>query len=230
LLEARPEKFATFPSQLQGEFVLSQRSVCLFLTVLLLVASAAMSQDFSAEMVHFKPANSTAVTNVNASGDRIRFEIAGVKQGTIVLLDLATQTSTMILPQNQTYIVSAPGKSRAALPLFKITDPDNACPNWEKAFNKPGSCSKVGEETLNRRSTVKYHGTSQSGETGDAWVDRKLHLVIKWDGEKTGVELQKIQEGPQSAALFKIPADYQKFDVEAAKQQQKKSRPATKTH
>ena len=202
----------------------------MFVTFLFLAASVAIAQDFSAEMAHFKPENSAAVTNVNVSGDRVRFEVAGAKQGTIVLLDLATQTSTMILPQNQTYIISPPGKGNAALPLFKIADPDNACPDWEKAFNKPGSCRKIGDETLNGRSTVKYHGTSNSGETGDAWVDRQLHLVIKWEGEKTGVELRKIQEGPQSAALFKIPADYEKFDVEAAKQQQKRPRPSAKTH
>jgi hypothetical protein len=208
---------------------LFQRSICLFVTVLLSVASVAVAEDFSAEMVHSKPAGTATVTNVNVSGDRVRFEVAPATQGTVVILDLATQTSTMILPQNKTYVISPPGKSHAALPLFKITDPENACPNWEKAFNRPGTCSKVGEETLNGRSTVKYHGTSQTGETGDAWVDRKLHLVIKWEGEKTGVELQKIQEGPQSAALFKIPADYEKFDLDAMKQQQKKSRPATKT-
>jgi hypothetical protein len=207
---------------------LSHRSVIRFAAILLSVASVATAEDFSAEMVHLKPAGTAAVTNVNVSGDRVRFEVAGAQQGTIVLLDLATHTSTMILPQNKSYVVSPPGKSNAALPLFKIADPDNACPSWEKAFNKPGTCSKVGEETLNGRSTVKYHGTSQNGETGDAWVDRKLHLVIKWEGEKTGVELQKIQEGPQSAALFKIPADYEKFDLDAMKQQQKKSRPASK--
>jgi hypothetical protein len=147
----------------------------------------------------------------------------------VVIFDLATQVSTMIVPSNQSYMVSTPGWTSPALPLFKISDPENACPDWEKALNKPGTCSKVGDEKLEGRDTVKYRGSSKNGETGYAWVDRKLHLVIKWDGEKRGTELRNIQEGPQSASLFEIPSNYQKVDAKAAdqaqRQKQKSARP-----
>ena len=82
---------------------------------------------------------------------------------------------------------------------------------------------------MNGRSTVKYTGTSNTGDTGTAWVDRKLRFVIKWEGEKGAAELQNIQEGPQAASLFEIPSDYEKMDIAAARAARKR-KPLPPTH
>ena len=189
----------------------------------------ALAQQFSADMVRLKPEGSLA-SKVFVSGDRMRFEVTGQPQArtSVVILDLKLDAGFMVLPENKSYTPLASGPQRAAIPFFHPADPDNACPAWEKAVTKSGSCTKIGSETVAGRDTVKYKGTAANGDTGYLWVDRKLNFVIKWQGEKGAAELQKIQEGPQPVALFEIPKGYEKVDPlgERAKAAQaKKAKP-----
>ena len=81
--------------------------------------------------------------------------------------------------------------------------------------------AKIGSDTVNGRSTVKYEGVSNKGEKAHIWVDTKLHCVIKADqATGGGIELRNIQEGPQPASLFEIPSGYTKFDMGAIMQRQ----------
>jgi hypothetical protein len=84
-----------------------------------------------------------------------------------------------------------------------------------KMPNKPtgGSCHKVGNETVNGRSTIKYEGKSDDGGITDVWLDPKLRFPVKWQNNHNTGELRNIQEGSQPASLFAIPADYQKMDM-----------------
>lgn len=190
----------------------------------LLLAIPALSQDFSADLVRQKPQN-VAPTKVSVSGDKVRFEVAGQKSSSFAILNVAQRTSTMVLPDSKSYVVSPPGHLASSIPLFHIDDPENACKAWEKSMDNPGTCKKVGDETVNGREAVKYTGALENGDTGTAWIDRKLRFAIKWDGEKGAAELQNIKEGPQDAKLFDIPSDYEKLDTAAAHKGAKK-RPA----
>jgi hypothetical protein len=181
----------------------------------------ALSQEFSAEMVRQKP-QGAPTSNVSVSKNLVRFEVNGQATKSYVILDLAQRTSSMVLPDNQTYVVSPPGRTPSSIPFFHIDDPDKACPAWEKSVQRPGTCTKIGDDTVNGRSTVKYTGTADNGDTGTAWVDRKLHFVTKWEGQKSAAELQNIHEGPQSASLFQIPSDYKTLDPAARRQADKK--------
>ncbi len=71
----------------------------------------------------------------------------------------------------------------------------------------------MGNEQVNGRSTVKYEGTDSKGEKGSVWLDSKVRFPIKWQGKDGSGELQNIQEGPQPASLFEIPAGYNKFEM-----------------
>ena len=98
--------------------------------------------------------------------------------------------------------------------FFKSGDVENACSDWLKLErNKGGTCHKVGSETVNGRNTVKYEGTNASGETSSVWLDSKLRFPVKWQGKNNGGEMRNIQEGPQPASLFEIPAGYTKMDM-----------------
>jgi hypothetical protein len=182
---------------------------------LLLLAIPALSQDFSADLVRQKPQN-MATTKVSASGDKVRFEVAGQKTSSFAIINVAQRTSTMVLPDAKSYVVSPPGHLASSIPLFHIDDPENACKSWEKSMENPGTCKRVGDDTVSGRAAVKYTGALENGDTGTAWIDSKLHFAIKWEGEKSAAELQNIQEGPQDAKLFEIPSDYQKLDTAAA--------------
>lgn len=188
---------------------------------LLLLVVPALSQDFSADLVRQKPQN-VAVTKVSVSGDKVRFAVTGQKNSSFALINVAQRTSTMVLPDAKSYVVSPPGHLSSSIPLFHIDDPENACKAWEKSMNNPGTCKKVGADTVNGREAVKYTGAMENGDTGTAWIDKKLNFAIKWEGEKGAAELQNIQEGPQEASLFEVPSDYQKLDTAAAHKSAKK--------
>jgi len=192
---------------------------------LLLLAVPALSQEFSALLVRQKPQN-VAGTKVAVSGDKVRFEVAGQqKDASYAIINVAQRSSTMVLPSTQSYVISPPGHLASSIPLFHIDDPENACKAWEKAMQNPGTCKKIGDDTLNGRATVKYTGAMENGDTGTAWIDKKLNFAIKWEGEKTVAELQNIQEGPQDTSLFETPKDYQKMDTAAAHKSAKKQMP-----
>jgi hypothetical protein len=172
-----------------------------------------LAQDFSAEMVRLKPANAIKA-KVYAHDYKMRFEVTNQQRSSVAIVDLGSHTTLMIIPDNKSYVKSP--HVNASIPFFHITDVENACPAWEKTLEKPGTCTKVGDETINGRHAVKYKGTAADGDTGYAWVDRNLKTVIKWEGERGAAELQNIQEGPQAAALFQVPEGYQMFDLAAA--------------
>ena len=188
---------------------------------LLLLTVPALSQDFSADLVRQKPQNAPT-TQVSVSGDKVRFEVGGQKTSSFAVIDVAQRTSTMVLPDSKSYVVSPPGHLASSIPLFHIDDPENACKSWEKSMSNPGTCKKVGDDPVNGRAAVKYTGALENGDTGTAWIDSKLHFAIKWEGERSTGELQNIQEGPQDAKLFEIPSDYQKLDTAAAHKSTKK--------
>jgi hypothetical protein len=63
-----------------------------------------------------------------------------------------------------------------------------------------------------RVETACSAGVSNKGQKHYVWVDTKLHCVVKTD-EGGGIELRNIQEGPQPASLFEVPAGYTNFDM-----------------
>jgi len=85
--------------------------------------------------------------------------------------------------------------------------------------NQGRSCRRVGSDTVNGRSTIKYEGTSTDGDTSTFWLDPKLRFPVKWEGKNGGGELRNIQEGAQPANLFEVPAGYTRFDMGAMMKQ-----------
>ncbi len=196
------------------------RSVCVFL---LLAASFALGQtEFSAEV--FENQKPDAQAKVYFGKDKIRFETAkkDPRGGGAMIMNLATQTSMVIMDQQHMYM-EMPAQSAAqrnSYHFFRTGDVENACSDWlAQSWNKGGTCHKVGSETVNGRSTVKYEGTNSNGQAGTIWIDPKLRFPVKWDGKNGGGELRNIQEGSQPASLFEIPAGYNKFDMGSMMQQ-----------
>ncbi len=154
----------------------------------------------------------------------MRFEVAPPQRGSILIVDLKQQTGFFVLPENKTYTELPPGKVPLPMPFFHPADPENACAAWESLAKKPGTCTKVGDGTINGRAAVEYKGTAPNGDTGSAWVDRKLSFVIKWAGQKGAAEFRNIKEGTQAATLFEIPKGYDRVDTQAARQESAKKR------
>jgi len=201
----------------------------MFIVALSLASNVAIAQtEFSADVVTTKQSGSSVEMKLYLGKDKMRIEStdkARENQG-VGILNLSTQTMIVLLKQQQKYIempaAQSPGQ-RLMYNFFQTGEVENACGDWQKILrNQGGTCHKVGHETVNGRNTVKYEGTNSKGESGYFWLDPQLRFPVKWqEKDNTGGELRNIQEGPQPASLFQVPAGYTKFDMGGMMQQQR---------
>jgi hypothetical protein len=199
------------------------------LVVWLAMAHVAGAQDFSADVV--KQNGNQEFKKIYSSKNKVRFELEPRNEAmgpTALIVDETESKWILLMAQRQMYMDSMPRamKSSALYQFWHVDDVNDACPQWKRlaeqegTHEKWGSCTKIGPDTVNGRSTVKYEGVSSNGVKNTYWVDTKLHCVIKTDGGAGGgLELRNIQEGDQPASLFEVPAGYTKMDMGAMMKQ-----------
>ena len=200
---------------------------CLCIVALSVVSTRAIAQtEFSADVVTTKQSGSSVAMKLYLGKDKMRIESMdqGRENQGVGILSFSTQTVIVLMKQQQKYMempaAQSPGQ-RLMYNFFQTGDVENACGDWQKiARNQSGTCHKVGHETVNGRNTVKYEGTNSKGESGYFWLDPQLRFPVKWqEKDNSGGELRNIQEGPQPASLFQVPAGYTKFDMGGMMQQ-----------
>jgi hypothetical protein len=197
--------------------------VCCWLGVMF-AAGLVVAQDFSADVVSAKGNDLRKVYSTN-SKVRFEFEKQNQMMGSVAaIVDEAQHKFLLVFTERRMYMDSWPAMMNkpTIMQYWHVQDVNDACPQWKKlaeqagTYKNWGSCTKIGSDTLNGRSTVKYEGVSSKGEKNYIWVDTKLHSVIKMDGGTGGgIELTNIKEGPQPASLFELPSGYTKFDIGA---------------
>ena len=198
--------------------------------VFLAMAHVALAQEFSADVFNQRQ-DKAVLHKVYATKGKIRFEVESMNAAmgpSAVILDEAKNNYIVIMAERHMYMDAPQMMVRPlANKFWRVQDVNDACPQWKKTAEEGGvaqnwgSCTKIGSDTVNGRSTVKYEGVSSKGEKGYVWIDTKLHCVIKTDGGTGGgIELRNIQEGSQPASLFEVPSGYTKFDMGAMMQRQ----------
>jgi len=199
------------------------RISCFF--ALLLAASFALAQaEFSADMVDLQKQGTPTTAKFYFAKDKIRIESQGGPHGGgAIIVNYATQTSIVLMPQQHMYM-EMPAQNQAqrlGYSFFQTGDVENACGDWQKLRSSQGaSCHKVGDETVNGRSTVKYETTSSNGDVSHFWLDPKLRFPVKWQGKSSSGELRNVQDGAQAASLFEVPAGFTKMDMGGMMQMQ----------
>jgi hypothetical protein len=186
-----------------------------FILILLASASAVAQEDFSADIVNLKVA-SPFPTKIFVTKGKLRFQQqdrAG-NPSSIMLVDLAALTSVVLIPQQHLYVKETkpqiPGQGVA---FFQPTDAANACAAWQTIGELKGKCRKVGSEMAGGRDTLKYENIDADKTKSDIWIDPKLHFPIKWDDPVGARELRNINQAPQPADLFEIPAGYSRRNL-----------------
>jgi hypothetical protein len=179
-------------------------------------------EDFSGDMVDTSKGSATEHrAKIYATKEKMRFEPENqAPSKAAVIVNFSTHMNDVLMPERKMYMEmpqgQGPGTQQWSRDLFRPSNLDDACSEWLKLpQNKGGSCKNLGSETVNGRNTVKFEGTNSKGETGYAWIDKKIAFPIKWQGKNDTWELQNIKEGSQPASLFEIPAGYQKFQMPA---------------
>jgi hypothetical protein len=203
----------------------------------LLVCGSAWAQaDFSADIVSLSAASNTFHTRIFSTKDKLRFqqEVKSGRVDSIMIANLAKQTSIVLLPQQKQYIESSrPQIPGQGVTFFQARDVEDACGEWQKVMqmqlvaddddekNKTpakepsvtaskSTCRKIGHEIINGRDTVKYADTPDKGDSSAIWLDGKLHFPVRWKNAVGAGELRNIKEEPQAAELFAIPSGYTK--------------------
>lgn len=189
-----------------------------FAAVLTFAAGAVAQSDFSADVFDTQKSDSVSQAKIYVAKEKIRVEPAkkDPRTGGSVIMDLAAGTTTVLMDQQHMYmeLPVQMAAQRNAYNFFRAGDVENACSAWlSTGKNKGGSCHKVGSETVNGHSAIKYEGTNASGDSGTFWIDPKIAFPIKWQNKNSSGELRNIQEGSQPGSLFEVPAGYTKFDM-----------------
>jgi hypothetical protein len=196
------------------------RGSCLL--ALLAITQVSMAQEFSADVLN-RNTDNTGLKKLYSGKDKVRFEVLSKNSAmgpSAIILDEAQHKYIVLMAERHMYMDAPLMMVKTLITQFwRVQDVNDACPGWKKAAEEAGTyknwggCSKIGSESLNGRSAVKYEGLSNKGEKSYIWVDAKLHCVVKTDNASGGIGLRNIQEGSQPASLFEVPADYTKFDM-----------------
>jgi len=205
----------------------------------LIAASVAFGQiDFSAAIVDLQKPGNPVLAKLHFAKDKRRLDMQPASDdssivvllsaptllksgaelrlggaGRAVILDLADQTTTVLIPDQKTYFHGRRLSMRASdlYWLYATIHPahvDDACGEWMTGAAAVGeTCRKVGEKMLNGRSAVEYE-LSCYGDFCRLWIDRELHALIKRETKWNSTELRNILEGPLDGSLFEVPPGY----------------------
>lgn len=217
------------PDKRRMEVILLRRTILSFCVVAFMgIANLALAQEFSADIVNLKKEGG-GLSKIYVSSSKMRLETHEKGGLTAMIFDPASQKNIAIMSEQHMYMEMPIGQGMPmAYNFWRPPDPNDACPQWkemadrfaEGSGKKLTSCRKVGGDSLNGRSAVKYEGTDADGKTGYVWVDPRLRYIVKVLGaEGSGFELRNIQEGSQPASLFEVPAGYTKLDLGAKMRQ-----------
>jgi hypothetical protein len=190
-----------------------------WLVLMGLAPLAGLAQDFSADSVIRDSSGGILRGRVYRASNLFRVDAvsptASAADAPFVIVDVASEVSYVIDNQQKIIVVS---HGRAALDRLSIAVPASrdVCAHHGQSGSQDVSCRPLGEDTLNGRPAVKWElSETSNGQTATqyVWVDPKLGAAIRIDAGRATHELQNIQEAPQPARLFAIPADYRRIDV-----------------
>src|SRR5262249_42801878 len=138
--------------------------------------------------------------------------------GDYFLLDGEKGTAYLVKPSSHLFM-----EARQSSPLTRLligVEPSNPCGQWQRMAIVAGMleqdeqwrCERIREEEVGGRAAVAYHAYS-SKQDFVGWIDAGLKFPLKIQAEKIATfALSNVQERPQPANLFEIPANYRKFD------------------
>ncbi len=191
------------------------RLISLACTQLCVLTACAFAQaDFSAEIANLSADSNTFHTKIFSTKEKLRFqgEDKSGRTNSIMIVNLATRTSIVLMPQQHQYVEN----NRSQIPgqgvtFFQASDVEDACAEYQKVSEtKKSTCRKTGHETVNGRDTVKYEVSPGKSNLGSIWIDVKVHFPVKWQSSVGKGELRDIKVGAQPAELFEIPPGYTK--------------------
>jgi len=198
---------------------------------------ASAAQEFSADIVR-TPAHGNESAKVYVGSSRMKLEsYRNGQPESGAIWDANAQAMTLLLDTQHAYIggsntslVSKMMAQSGAPPIWRLFHPTSSsdpCSSWnalmqtyaahDTSFHTTFACQNQGNDLVGGRSAQRWLVTStdRNGRkaSGTAWIDSRLHIVSKTQDSTGTMQLANIQEGPQPASVFAIPASYHQLDM-----------------
>ena len=159
----------------------------------------AMDKEYSADVAITTKDSTTLQGRTFVSGDKLRSEMTmdGMAMVTIIRKD-----------EKKIYQVMTAQKMVMAMPY----DPDKFKGRMTSSFGPEGKFDLVGPETVDGVATTKYKVTSdKTKQVVYFWLDVANKVPVKMTTEDGAfsIEWKNYSVGPQDAALFEPPSNYQ---------------------
>jgi hypothetical protein len=166
--------------------------VCCWVGVLL-AASLVVGQDFSADVVNAR--GSEGIKKIYSTKDKVRYEVEGQNKAmgsSAVIVDEAQNKWLVVLAERHMYMDSWPTMMKKPIitQYWHVQDVNDACPQWKKlaeqvgTYKNWGSCTKIGSDTVNGRSTVNMKVFPvRARRTTSGWT-RSCIASSRWMGAR----------------------------------------------
>jgi hypothetical protein len=183
-------------------------------------AAFARAVQFSADLIDTKAAGSPDVPRgkIFVANSDVRIEAPNDADG-FFIIQRDRSAAYLVRPAHHLYMDAA--QSSLLTQILVPVDPNDPCPQWQAMATIAGAaangaqwrCERFGTEKIDGRDTVLYRAISPQNQSNESWIDSGLGFPIRlMMADGTRIDLANIQQGPQAASLFEVPADYQKFD------------------
>jgi hypothetical protein len=177
-------------------------------------------QQFSADLVYDKAGVRAAAHSgkLNVADRKIRIEPPDPAIGFFIVRS-DTAAAYFVKPAQRVFMDAK--QSSELTQLLVPVNPDDPCRQWQAMAQIAGvtdqgaawRCDRIGDESIAGHRAIKYRGISPREDRYLIWIDPRIDFVVKLEAnDGSTVEAANIQEGPQPAQLFEIPAGYAKFD------------------
>lgn len=187
--------------------------------VALLVPNVASAQQFSADLSRRDAAGQITKGRLLVAGDKIRIEAPDLQTG-FFLVRTDAKTSYFVQPDRGVFMDAR--QSSILTELLVPVAPEAPCPQWQAMAQISGSaaggaawqCDRIGAETHDGHTILKYDLTSPRGRRYSAWIDPQLRYVVRIEtaSDESTTELTNVQQAPQPDSAFMMPAGLRKFD------------------
>lgn len=223
------------------DLVTTQKHSFLVAATFVLVAAAsaasAAAQQFSADIVNTPKRGSETSRLYVGSNDLKLQSLQNGQPSSAAIWDFNTKALTLLIDSQHAYIggtstslVSQMMAKSGAPPIWRLFRPSpnaDPCTTWNALIvastprdSTPAghvTCRSAGDDAVGGRPAQKWDVTStdRHGKVshGMVWIDSRLHVVSKSQDSTGTMELANVQEGPQPASVFAIPAGYHPLDL-----------------
>src|ERR1700753_2542348 len=178
-----------------------------------LAPNVASAQQFSAELSRRDAAGQHTRGRLLVAGDKIRIEAPDLQTG-FFLVRTDAKTAYFVQPDRGVFMDAM--QSSILTELLVPVDPDAPCPQWQAMAQISGSatgcaawqCNRIGTETRDGHTVLKYELTSPRGRRYSTWIDPQLRYVVRIEtaSDESMTELMNVQQAPQADSAFAMPA------------------------